>query len=229
LIAEADSVWCVSEDDRTFARAIAPATPAFLVAHACDVVHSTPSFDERHDLVFFGAFWNPGSPNEDAVLHLARRIMPLVLDADPAIRLVIVGSDPTPDVLALDGALGGSIVVRGYVSDPAEVLQRARVLVAPLRIGAGIKLRLIDAMAAGLPFVTTTVGAEGLPLGDIAPAIVADTPIGIARRTLALYHDRDLWTRVQQHLRDLAVANYSGEVLKDQIAEAITAAGLTLG
>ena len=225
LIAEADAIWCVSEDDRTFARSIAPATATRLVGHACDFPESTPSFDDRRDLVFFGAFWNPGSPNEDGALHLARRIMPLVVEEEPSMRLVIVGADPTPDVLALNGALAGSIAVRGYVSNPAEVLLRARVLVVPLRIGAGIKLRLLDAMAAGLPFVTTTIGAEGLALGDLAPLIVADTPGEIARRVLALYHDRHLWTRVQQRLRDLVSARYSAAALGAEIAEGMAAVG----
>jgi glycosyltransferase involved in cell wall biosynthesis len=115
--------------------------------------------------------------------------------------------------------------VRGYVSNPADVLQRARVLIAPLRIGAGIKLRLIDAMAAGLPFVTTAIGAEGLPLGETASHLVGETPIAIARRTLTLYNDRDLWTRVQQDLRGLAEAHYSRAALRDQLRQALTAVG----
>jgi glycosyltransferase involved in cell wall biosynthesis len=225
LVVEADSVWCVSEPDRTFAREIAPATPAFMVGHACDGADSVPPFDQRRDLVFYGAFWSVGSPNEDAALYLARRIMPLIAAVDPAIRLVIVGADPTPAVLALDGTLDGSIVVRGYVSNPADVLRRARVLIAPLRIGAGIKLRLIDAMAAGLPFVTTAVGAEGLPLGETASHLVGETPIAIAQRTLGLYNDRDLWTRVQQYLRGLAEAHYSRAALRDQLKQALTAVG----
>ena len=72
LIAEADAVLCVSEDDRAFARAVSPSTPAFLVCHASDPPDVVPPFDDRRDSAFFGAFWNSGCPNEDAALHLAR-------------------------------------------------------------------------------------------------------------------------------------------------------------
>jgi glycosyltransferase involved in cell wall biosynthesis len=222
LIADADAVLCVSEDDRAFARVVAPSTPSFLVCHASDPPDEVPPFDDRRDIVFFGAFWNPGSPNEDAALYLARRVMPFIWAEDPSIRLVIIGADPTPAVRDLDE---GNISVRGYVSDPSDVLTRARVLIVPMRVGAGVKLRLIDAMAAGLPFVTTTVGAEGLPLADLRPLIVADAPIDIARRALTLYRDRDLWTQVQHTLRDRAATCYSTRALRRELVEAMMALG----
>lgn len=223
LIAAADVVWCVSEDDRSFARSIAPATPAQLVAHGVDAPASVPAFDERRGLLFFGAFWNPGSPNEDAVRYLVRQVMPLVWVEEPSIRLTIVGADPTPDVLRLAGP---RVEVVGYVADPGVALARARVHVAPIRIGAGIKLRLIDSMAAGLPFVTTTVGAEGLPLESLRSTLVADTPFEMARRALALYRNRDSWTRVQQRMRDIAHTHYSAAALRRQLADAMAMTGI---
>ena len=148
--------------------------------------------------------------------------MPFIWAEDPSIRLVIIGADPTPAVRNLDG---DNISVRGYVNDPTDVLTRARVLVVPMRVGAGVKLRLIDAMAAGLPFVTTTIGAEGLPLADLRPLIVADAPIDIPRRALTLYRDRDLWTQVQCTLRDLAATRYSTRALRRELVEAMMAVG----
>jgi glycosyltransferase involved in cell wall biosynthesis len=223
LVAAADAVLCVSDDDRAFAREVSPSTPAFIVGHASDPPAVVPPFDERRDIVFFGAFWNPGSPNEDAALHLAHRIMPFIWADDPAIRLTIIGADPTPAVRALAGE---RVIVRGYVADPHEVLTRARVHVVPMRVGAGIKLRLIDSMTAGLPFVTTTVGAEGLPLTDLRDVMVADAPMEIARKTLTLYRDRALWTDVQQELRDLAAARYSRAALRRELVDALAVVGL---
>jgi glycosyltransferase involved in cell wall biosynthesis len=223
LMAASDVVLCVSDEDRTVAHAIAPATPSFIVSHASAAPEVSPSFEERQDMVFFGAFWNPGSPNEDAVLHLAHRIMPLVWAGDPSIRLVIAGADPTPAVRRLHG---DRIIVRGYVRDPNDVLTRARVHVVPMRVGAGIKLRLIDSMAAGLPFVTTTIGAEGLPLATLADTVVADAPDDIARLALLLYRDRDLWTNVQRTIRDIASSHYSTTTLQQQIASAMAAVGI---
>jgi len=223
LIADADAVLCVSEDDRSFARSIAPSTPVVVVSHACDAPGSVAPFDERRNMIFFGAFWNPGSPNEDAVLHLVHHVMPVIWKEDPSIHLIIIGADPTAAVLRLEGS---RVSVLGYVSDPSHALSRARVHIAPIRAGAGIKLRFIDSMAAGLPFVTTTVGAEGLPLRNLESVVVADAPVEIAHRALALYRDCDLWTNVQHALRDIAAGYYSGPALREQLTDALVAVGI---
>ena len=83
-------------------------------------------------------------------------------------------------------------------------LSRARLHINPMRFGSGVKLKFLDSLAAGLPFVTTAVGAEGLPLGDVRGALVAEDPAGLVRRILSLYEDRVEWERVQAHLLELA-------------------------
>ncbi len=85
----------------------------------------------------------------------------------------------------------------GYVEDPARVARRARLHVNPMRFGSGVKLKFLDSLAAGLPFVTTTVGAEGFPLGEVRDVAVADDPAGLARLIGRLYDDRSEWERVQ--------------------------------
>ena len=110
--------------------------------------------------------------------------MPKLWEQHPELVLDIVGANPTPRVRELQAP---RVEVVGFVPDPFERLTRARVHVHPLRFGAGIKLKLIDTMAAGLPFVTTPIGAEGLGLGELEDALVAEDVEGLARLALQLY------------------------------------------
>src|SRR5207247_10511761 len=125
-------------------------------------VRNPAGFHDRHDLLFFGGFLaGAGSPNEDALLHLVRDVLPILWERDPELRLHVVGADPTAAVEALQSE---RINVVGYVEDPAEWLARTRVHVSPMRFGSGIKIKLLDTIAAGLPFATTDDGADVLPL-----------------------------------------------------------------
>ena len=116
--------------------------------------------------------------------------------------------------------------VVGFVPDPAERLSAARVHVHPLRYGAGIKLKLIDTMAAGLPFVTTPTGAEGLGLGELEDVVVADDDRELARLALELYRDRDLWQHVQHRLLALVSRRFGRETFRETIVEAFAHVGV---
>jgi O-antigen biosynthesis protein len=193
-IESADVVFCVSEEEAAFA-CERTAVPVHVLSTYVEVLDRPPGFDERSGVVFFGGFLaGSGGPNEDAAVRLVDDIMPILWKAMPELRLEIVGANPTAAVRELQGPL---VDVVGFVPDPVERLARARVHVHPLRLGAGIKLKLIDTMAAGLPFVTTPTGAEGLGLGDLKDIVVAEDPEELARRALELYRDPELWSQVQ--------------------------------
>jgi glycosyltransferase involved in cell wall biosynthesis len=185
---------------------------------------SPPGFEERRDLLFFGGFLaGPGSPNEDALLHLVHEVMPILWERDPRLRLHVVGADPTPAVIALDG---DRVNVVGFVEDPAEWLAKTRVHVSPMRFGAGIRLRFLDTIAAGQPFVSTAVGAEGLPLGALRPHLVAEDPARIAELVLALYTDQQLWGRAQKGLLDLARTRFDRGTFRRTLTEAMSYLGV---
>jgi GT2 family glycosyltransferase len=223
-VEEADLVFTVSEEERAFVQAVAPEKPVILLPSYVEPQDDPPGFDARHDVIFFGGFLGgSGSPNEDALLHLVREVMPLVWEAEPELKLRVIGADPTEAVIELQNE---HVDVIGYVADPIEWLGEARVHVHPMRFGAGIKLKLLETMAAGLPFVTTRVGAEGLGLGDLGALLVNDEPVEIARRTLLLYRDRDLWENTQLELLDLVKSRFSRESFRRTLAEAMVVAGL---
>ena len=114
----------------------------------------------------------------------------------------------------------------GYVEDPAGWLARFRVHVNPMRFGAGLKQKFLDSLAAGLPFVTTSVGAEGFPLGDVRASMVADDAAGLAQRLSRLYSDPTEWGRVQAHLLELARTRYDRASFQRTLMEAMTHVGV---
>ena len=141
------------------------------------------------DILFVGGFAHP--PNEAALLWFAAEIMPLVRARVPAARLVVAGSNPGPRVRALTGQ-GAAIHADIAPAALRALYQTARVAVAPLRYGAGVKLKTAEALREGTPLVTTAIGAQGLPGIERAVAI-ADDPAGFAAAVAVLLTDEALW------------------------------------
>jgi GT2 family glycosyltransferase len=222
-IREADAVFSVSDEEVDFINSVAPGKPAFMLPGIVEA-DPGPDFDERQDLIYFGGFLaGAGSPNEDAVVQLVHEVMPLFWEEHPHVVLNIVGADVT---LAVEALAGPRVKVIGYVDDPGQWLRRARVHVSPMRFGAGIKQKLLDSMGAGLPFVTTSVGAEGFSLGPLRAALVAETPADLARLTASLYTDRDEWTRVQAGLVELALERFGRARYQATLIDAMARLGV---
>jgi glycosyltransferase involved in cell wall biosynthesis len=189
-----------------------------------DFLDEPPAFDSRQGVIFFGGFLaGPGGPNEDAAVRLVEEVMPVLWEALPELELEIVGADPTPAVRKLHRPL---VEVVGFVPDPVERLSRARVHVHPLKFGAGIKLKLIDTMAAGLPFVTTPVGAEGLGLGELENVLVAESSSELARLALDLYRDPVLWSHVRGEILEVVENRFGRERFRRTLIEALGQVGV---
>jgi glycosyltransferase involved in cell wall biosynthesis len=223
-LAASDLILCVTQEERRVARAVAEGVPAFVIPHWVTTADSPPGFAERRDLVFFGGFMGgPGAPNEDALLHLAADVLPLIHAQEPDVVLHVVGADPTPAVLALQS---DRIHVVGYAPDPAVWLNRTRVHIVPMQFGSGVKLKLIDTMAAGLPFVTTAVGAEGLRLGALRRVTVAERSADLADLTLALYRDEYLWNATQHRILELARRHFGRARFRKSLVTAMSHVGV---
>ncbi len=143
---------------------------------------------DRKDLLFVGGFGH--GPNVDGIVWFCENIFSKVVEKDPSIKLNIVGSKAPDKVLALKSS---NINVLGFVSDEElkELYKNCRVSVAPLRYGAGIKGKIIEAIANGIPVVTTTCGAEGIANEDNF-IIVEDDCEKFAQSILKLYEDEEL-------------------------------------
>jgi len=122
------------------------------------------------------------------------------------IRFFVVGSDPSEALRSINSE---EIVVTGYVTDVTPYFESCRVFVSPLRYGAGMKGKIGQSMAHGLPVVTTTIGAEGIGLVDEENALIADDPKKFAEATVRLYTDDKLWHRLSKKSMEHIDMNYS--------------------
>jgi len=213
-----DVVLYPSEDEAAQVRALEPAVDARAVLpYAYDrfVDDATPA--GRAGVLFVAGFAHP--PNVDAARWLVEAIMPVVWARRPGLRLSLVGSNPTAEVLAL---AGDRVEVTGFVSD-AELQRRygaARVAVVPLRFGAGVKSKVVEALQQGLPLVTTSVGAQGLP-GVEAACTVADDPATLAEAILAWLDDDQAWLSASRAGAAYAGARFSRAALQATLLGAL--------
>lgn len=155
-----------------------------------------PAFEERGNFIFIGNFLH--EPNWNAVQYLKEAIWPLIRKQIPEANLHIYGAYPSQKVLQLHKPAEGFHIM-GRANNAQEVVRNARVVLAPLRFGAGIKGKLVEAMQCGTPSVTTTIGAESM-CGDLLwNGFIADDIQAFADKAVELYHDRNLWHEAQEN------------------------------
>lgn len=152
-------------------------------------------FRERNDFVFIGNFWH--EPNWDAVLYLKKTIWPLIRMQLPKAVIRIYGAYPSQKVFDLNNKNEGFLVL-GRADDAQKVIAAARLLLAPLRFGAGIKGKLLEAMQFGTPSVTTSIGAESINGVFEWNGFIADEPNDIATNAALLYENEILWMEAQR-------------------------------
>jgi glycosyltransferase involved in cell wall biosynthesis/GT2 family glycosyltransferase len=188
LARECDLVWCASTADEEFMRQMTPGVATAVVPTVHPRQGRGLPFGGRAHILFVGNFRH--RPNADAVHFYAREVLPRVRESLPAVELLLVGDNAPREFAEYEPA---GVRVMGYVPDIEPVFAAARVSVAPLRFGAGINGKIGEALAHGLPVVTTAIGAAGLALRDGEEALIADTPEGLADATVRLYTDEALW------------------------------------
>ena len=211
-----DMVWCASSVDKEVFERQTKRTGFVVVPTIHELRNRGKRFEGRHDLLFVGNFAH--RPNEDAALFLIRSIYPLLKDVLPRVQLDIIGADPSPAITAYNSA---DIHVRGYVPEVEPYLQSRRVFVAPMRFGAGIKGKVGEAMAHGIPVVTTTIGAEGFGLTQGKDVMIGDDPESFAAAIQQLYSQKDLWQRLADNSRRRVEQSFTPEVVAETINNSI--------
>jgi GT2 family glycosyltransferase len=167
---------------------------------------SNKRYENRIDILFIGGFTH--KPNVDSLLWFVKSIFPLIRSKIKGIRLVVVGSNPTKEIFDLGT---DDIVVKGYVPDASPYFENSRVMVAPLRYGAGVKGKVLEAMSYGLPVVTTPIGAEGIDLHNGQNGFIAEEPYVIAKYVIELYTSKSLWEEMSVNSTNHIAKNYSLE------------------
>ena len=161
-------------------------------------------FTGKSELVFVGGFDH--TPNVDAALWLVFEIMPLVWARKPEVRAMIVGNAPPPEVRALAGP---RVDVTGFVPTLDPYYERARISVSPLRYGAGVKGKIVSALQAGVPVVTTGCGNEGIQLRHGVEALIGETPADIASAIITLLDDDALCRSLALAAADVVRTRFS--------------------
>ena len=154
------------------------------------------TFEERQHFVTIGNFLH--EPNWNAVLYLKEEIWPLIRKQLPGAELHVYGAYASQKANQLHQPKDG-FLVRGRADSAREVMLKTRVCVAPLRFGAGLKGKLIDAMECGTPSVTTTIGAEAMSGSLEWGGFVTDEPVDFANKAVHLYSDKNLWLKAQDN------------------------------
>jgi GT2 family glycosyltransferase/tetratricopeptide (TPR) repeat protein len=211
---QADGLITVTEDDRQSLLREIPESRIFVVPNIHDLAKDVPPVQTREGLLFVGGFAH--LPNEDAVLYFHREIWPRVLQRLPGARWTIVGNNPPATVQALASA---SIQVTGYVPSVEPYLRSHLISVAPLRYGAGMKGKIGEALAHGLPVITTSIGAEGMSLkSGERGTLIADDPETFAAHVARLYADRALWNQLSAEGRRHMESNFTPQCIGQQLA-----------
>ncbi len=224
-LARFDGVLAVSDVDRdTFARLYPGAmkSPVHVVQTGVDTDYfratSDPQSAIRKGLVFTGSMdW---LPNEDAMLYFCRDVLPIVRAQEPETTVTIVGRAPTPAVRTLADEHAG-VHVTGRVDDVRPYMRDAAVYIVPLRIGGGTRLKIFEAMAMGKAVVSTTIGAEGLPVVDGTHVVIADEPDAFARSVVALMRDPARRTALEAAARTLVLERYDWSAVAGELESAL--------
>ena len=215
---QADLSLYPSEEEAQIASALRPDVKIGSVVPYCFDTFAEPrAAPPRPEIIFVAGFAH--APNEDAARWFVSEILPLIRTEAPGVHLSIIGSNPTARVKAL---ASGGVTVHADVSDSdlTAAYARARVAVVPLRCGAGVKLKVVEALRAGLPLVTTQVGTQGLP-GLSQVAAVEDDAAAFAAAVVALLRDDAAWEKRSRQQVAFAQARFSRETMTASLLAAL--------
>ena len=174
---------------------------------------TTLSFDQRENFVFIGNFLH--EPNWNSVQYLKESIWPLIKKQLPKAVLEIYGAYPSQKVFQLHDEKEG-FLIKGRAESAKEVISKARVVLAPLRFGAGIKGKLLEAMQYGTPSVTTSIGAESMHADLDWNGSIEDDPQEFANASVRLYQDEIFWKQSQQNGFSIIKQRYLKELFEDE-------------
>nr|WP_288836487.1 glycosyltransferase [uncultured Flavobacterium sp.] len=192
--------------------------PLLLESDAIPDLEKLPSFEERKDFVFIGNFLH--EPNWNAVQYLKATIWPLIKKQLPGAVLNVYGAYPSQKVMQLNNVKEG-FLIQGRAENANDVVEKARVVLAPLRFGAGIKGKLLEAMQCGTPSGTTTIGAESMQDNLLWNGFVEDNQQQFADKAVQLYQDATTWLQAQKNGVEIMNQRYLRKLFEDDFAKQI--------
>ncbi len=215
-----DSFFVCSENDRDLLHEAGVSSLPVVIPNGID-----PAAYERCGDVEPGAIVFVGSmdyhANVSGIVHFVREIFPLIVARLPEVRLYIVGKNPEREVAALAAE---NIIVTGMVDDVRPYLSRAAVVVVPLLVGGGTRLKILEAMAMGKAVVSTTIGCEGIAARSGETIYLEDAAESFAARVVELVRDQDAAGKIGRAAREFVIEQYDWSRITAKIMETYTAA-----
>ena len=221
VVNAADVTLVVSEAERALLAQDAPGATVEVLSNLHEVAGAGMPWAERRDLVFVGGFRHP--PNVDAVLWFAREVFPAIRARLPDAVFHCIGAHAPAEVQALAREPG--VVVHGHVPDITPYMDGARLALAPLRYGAGVKGKVNLSMAHGQPVVATTCAVEGMHLRDGHDVLVADDARGFADAVVRAYTDEALWNTLARNGLDNVARHFSLDAGREVVRRVLLGRG----
>jgi len=212
-----DICFVCSKIDRDYAKALCSDIDVDIIPNGVDTEYNKfsdkePSF--KNSLIFTGAM--DTIPNQDGIMFFVREIMPLIEKKIPDIRVTVAGSNPQEKIKNLE-YIYKNITVTGYVKDIRKYIYASTVFIAPLRIGGGTRLKILEAMALGRPVVSTSVGCEGLEVENKKNIFIADEPEKFAEYIIKLLKDKRLRRKIAKNGRRLIEKKYRWDKIVNKL------------
>jgi glycosyltransferase involved in cell wall biosynthesis len=215
LTRKVSAAICMTDPDARELTKFSPSVPIYTINTGVDLDYfkllGPPATDPR--LIFVGAFQH--LPNVEAMTYFCSQVLPIIRNKVPEVELLIVGSNPPPSVLSLAEKPG--IQVTGFVPDIRLFMARSSVYVVPLRLGVGIRGKILEAWGMQMPVVSTSVGCAGLRYEDGRNLLVAEGPEGFARQVISLLNDPAKRSRLGEEGRKTAELYYGWEKSAQQL------------
>ncbi len=229
LIQEFDHTLAVSEVDRRALLEAAEPVKSYerkktsprisVIPIAVDSEHLRPisRVEQSQDILSISTLFYP--PNADGLRWFVNQVFPLVRNQVPGARLTIVGSRPPRDILELGRRNADCVQVSGYVPDLQPYLERAALIIVPVRAASGMRVRILEALARGIPVVTTKTGVEGIDAVNREHLLVADEPLEFARAVVTLLKNPTLGEQMARNGRCLVEEKYDWQRVLPKLEE----------
>ena len=218
IIRKSDIVIAISELEAKLIQKEEPSKRIAVIPPFRIADDKTIPFEERKDMLFLGGFQHP--PNVDSLEYLIEDILPKIKKELPGVILYVIGSNTNQKIIELCSK-NTDVVLLGHIQDLDSYLRKVRMLLAPLRFGAGVKGKIIQSLAYGLPVVTTSIGSEGISNEDSDILNIANKEEIFAEKAIALYENKDLWTKMSINGKKYAETHFSPELARETLKEII--------
>ena len=221
VISQADDTALVSTFERDFLHDMGVRDSFSVLPLVMPTLDVVPPHTGRSGIAFVGGYQH--SPNVDAVFHFLKTTWPILHERNPDLVFHIVGSKPPPSILSIDMP---GVRVEGFVADLDAFLSQRLATVVPLQYGAGIKGKIGSSLAAGVPCISTTVGAEGMGLTHGTDVLIADSAETMAAEVLRLCADAKLWTDLSRAGQAFVAREYSPETTRQRLLRLMAKVGV---